>query len=99
MKPTRSDYIAAESTELATGEPPIRSRVAPDINPIGGGIVDDAQAGESGRYDASTRCHRPPPPKLIHTLICTHPLWLTRAHWHQRAGRVVPSPLTSRPPP
>lgn len=34
------------ATESATGEPPIRSVVAPDINPIGGGIVDDSQAGE-----------------------------------------------------
>lgn len=26
---------------------PIRSVVAPDINPIGGGIVDNSQGGES----------------------------------------------------
>lgn len=32
--------------EAAIGPPPIRSVVAPDINPIGGGIVDDSQAGE-----------------------------------------------------
>ncbi len=89
MNPARSDYIATESTELATGEPPIRSRVAPDINPIGGGIVDDAQAGELGRCDASTRCHPPRPPKLIHTLICTHPLWLTRAHGHHERAELA----------
>ncbi|CAK9782953.1 unnamed protein product [Cutaneotrichosporon oleaginosum] len=51
---TASDRYATESTTLATGEPPIRSRVAPDINPIGGGIVDDSQAADTSPGDGKT---------------------------------------------
>ncbi|BEI80984.1 hypothetical protein CcaverHIS002_0201440 [Cutaneotrichosporon cavernicola] len=58
MDPALKNEIATESTELATGEPPIRSRVAPDINPIGGGIVDDSQAADTSPGDGSTHTNQ-----------------------------------------
>lgn len=43
-----------------TPESPIRSRVAPDINPAGGGIVDDGQAGECSHVTSLTAADTSP---------------------------------------
>ncbi|GMK56248.1 hypothetical protein CspeluHIS016_0300880 [Cutaneotrichosporon spelunceum] len=53
VDPNVRDQMATVSTQMATGEPPIRSRVAPDINPMGGGIVDDSQAGDTSPGDGT----------------------------------------------